>query len=330
MPLFLAIDAGGTSTRATVLDQQGTCLGFGKSGPGNPVSSGFERAIGSISEASKLALAGLSDAGTQLESVSLAMAGGSSKVPVEKIQAALHELGLRGNVMIESDLLAMYLSGTYHSNGYAVVSGTGAICARVIDFSMDRVADGLGWLVGDAGSGYWIGLAATQAVAAALDGRGAPSIMVPTMLSRLGVKATEQMHEGRPMQLQELLIAVYSLRPIELASFATLAFEAAAEGDSVAAGILQRAGEEILRSLAVVRPVGADSARLPLILGGSILRPGSAVRRVLEQELTDVEIIGVSDGLAGAASLSLRRAGIEVDAAVFSEIQRSLEKLRTS
>ncbi|ABY25225.1 hypothetical protein RSal33209_3516 [Renibacterium salmoninarum ATCC 33209] len=51
---------------------------------------------------------------------------------------------------------------------------------------------------------------------------------------------------------------------------------------------------------------------------------------MLEQELTDVEIIGVSDGLAGAASLSLRRAGIEVDAAIFSEIQRRLEELRTS
>ena len=50
----LAIDAGGTSTRAVIVDEDGSCLGFGHSGGGNPISAGFEPALASLAAAASM------------------------------------------------------------------------------------------------------------------------------------------------------------------------------------------------------------------------------------------------------------------------------------
>lgn len=390
MSLYLALDAGGTSTRATVLRPDGSCLGFGISGPGNPISSGFARAISSLTEASSQALASLPAAERSFDTATLAIAGGSLEMPVEKIRAALAPLGLQAKAMIESDLLAMYFSGTYHSNGFAMISGTGAICARVLDSEVDRISDGLGWLIGDDGSGYWLGQAAVRAVAAALDGRGPDTLMVASLLERLGIPSrnssasgnpalhSASLHRasshrvepagepakelirgpwraGRPVHLQSLLQTVYALRPIQLAAFATVVFDAAAENDQVAVKLLDDAANLLLHSLSVVWPAaeqatgtqaigaqvtgtqatGTQSAadqlpgnRLPVVLGGSILRHGSPVGNAVERGLPGADIIRVADGLAGAAALALRRAGIAVGPEVFARIKTSLDRLR--
>lgn len=327
MTFFLALDAGGTSTRAAVLDDRGTCWGFGSSGAGNPISSGIERVIDSLAEATSRAMdiAGL--AGATLEGASLAMAGGSAARPLEQIQTALEKHGLQNTAVIEHDLLAMYMSGTHHPDGFALVSGTGSVCARIEQFETSRVADGLGWLMGDHGSGYWIGHEVVLAVAAALDGRAEQTLLSASLLEQLSVPPSSAQHEGRSVALQSAVQSIYALRPIQLASFAILAFEAAEQGDPIAVGILRRAGAALLHSLSVVRP---ESTELPLVIGGSILRAGSPVAEEIEARLTGTEIIRVEDGLAGAASMVLRRAGITVDEAVFGRIKNSLSALRNT
>lgn len=322
---FLALDAGGTSTRASIVDAAGTCLGFGASGPGNPVSSGIERATSSLVDATSRALAGLSATVDELAGASVAMAGGSMNMPLDAIQAGLGTFGLQNPAVIESDLLAMYLSGTHHPDGFALISGTGAICARVEQFTTSRVADGLGWLLGDHGSGYWIGQRVALAVVGALDERAAPTLMTPALLERLAVPRSNSRFEGRPAELRSLLAEVYALRPIQLASFATIAFDATEQGDPIAAEILHRAGSELLHSLSAVR---LTETTLPLVIGGSILRQGSPVARTVEEALAGTDIIRVDDGLAGAASMVLRRAGIAVDEQVFTRIRDSLQELR--
>lgn len=48
MPTFLAVDAGGTSTRSVLVTADGACLGYGTAGGGNPISSGTERAASAV------------------------------------------------------------------------------------------------------------------------------------------------------------------------------------------------------------------------------------------------------------------------------------------
>lgn len=324
-PLYLALDAGGTSTRATLLDATGKCLGYGRSGPGNPVSSGLDLVMNSFQTAIGQALEMAGNASAEYQILTIAMAGASTHLPLGGMAEAFETINPRGEVVIESDLLATYFSGTYHSDGYALVAGTGAVCARIKDFRLDRVTDGSGWLLGDSGSGYWIGYHVARAVASDLDGL-APSTAMTLMLSeRLGLVAGSSTFEGRPAMLQALIQSVYKLRPIELASFATIAFQAASDGDPVAQDLLRTAGELLSHSLRSTRSAEVTG---PLILGGSILSTRSLIEEKLAPELAGQEVARVPDGLAGAASMALRQAGIQVDQEIFERIASSLTALR--
>ncbi|WP_394940467.1 N-acetylglucosamine kinase [Psychromicrobium sp. YIM B11713] len=322
---FLAVDAGGTSTRAVVLDSSGKCRSLGRSGPGNPVSSGFELAVNSLQDAIQQAIHDSEKLPENFHSVTLAIAGGSTQLPLDRLTSRFSKLGLTGKIVIDSDLLATYCAGTYHSDGYALVAGTGAVCARVKNFSLDRVVDGTGWLLGDGGSGYWIGYHVARAVAADLDGRALSTGMTPLLAARLGLLASSATFEGRPVQLQELIRTVYHLRPIELASFATIAFEAAAAQDAVALGILRSAGTALAHSLSAAQLPEVDG---PVVLGGSILSVDSVIVEELATGLSGREVFKVPDGLAGAASLALRHGGVQVDQQIFETIKQSLSMLR--
>ncbi|WP_160318948.1 N-acetylglucosamine kinase [Arthrobacter sp. ERGS1:01] len=328
---YLAIDAGGTSTRAVFLSARGECLGYGISGGGNPVSRGFEGAIDSLLEASEKALGGT---GNRFHSVTLGMAGASLELPTHLFQQRFITLGLAHEVLIESDLLAAFYSGTYQDNGYALIAGTGAVAARVTESRLAAVADGTGWLLGDDGAGFWLGSQVVRAVAAALDGRGAPTALTELVLAELDITLDPGVRtQGRVGAQQQLIVKIYEMRPIELSRFAPMVF--AVRDDAVAADIIERAADALARTLGAV--IEADTPG-PLVFGGSVLTKGGAVAAAVTARLADklgaaagsepLAPVLVHDGVVGAAVLALKRNGVEVDAAVFGRITESLAALR--
>ncbi|MDQ6739163.1 MAG: N-acetylglucosamine kinase [Actinomycetota bacterium] len=334
MQNILAFDAGGTSTRAVILDRLGSCLGYGRGGSGNPVSSGFTVALASLRGALEGAAAQLGTASGGYSSAVIAMAGSSVHTSADLLSGELAALGLRGSLVIEADLLATFFSGTFHVQGYALVAGTGAVGARIKDGRLDAVADGMGWLLGDAGSGFWIGHHVVRAVTAAVDGRGPRTLLTAALMDALGIDpGLAAIIQGRPVAAQQMVDALYDLRPVELARFAPLAFEAAqnkSAPDPVAREILEGAARALSGTLgAVIDP----STRGPVVFGGSILSRDSPLASSVERSLPGpalegAGVIRVADGVVGAAVLALRHAGVTVDAAVYSRIGNTLAALR--
>ncbi|MDO5754075.1 N-acetylglucosamine kinase [Arthrobacter sp.] len=342
MQKFLAIDAGGTSTRAVLVDPAGYCHGYGTAGGGNPVSRGFGPALDALVQASTLALGGRPAA---IEGVLVAMAGASLELPLHLFQAGFKPLGLAGNVMIETDLLAMFYSGSCHDEGLALIAGTGAVGARIAGSQLAAVADGTGWLLGDKGSGFWLGREIAQAVAAALDGRGKATALTELVLAELGIAWEPHARtQGRLRAQQQLISRVYEQSPIELSRFTPLVFTV--QEDDVARDIIERAANALAKTLLAVS-LGVESdgaariAARPLVFGGSVLTKGSTVAQAVVDTLTAnnsepgsgintaITPILVDDGVAGSAVLVLKRHGIDVDAGVFSRIQDSLAALRS-
>ncbi|MBA9007865.1 N-acetylglucosamine kinase-like BadF-type ATPase [Actinomadura cellulosilytica] len=96
-----------------------------------------------------------------------------------------------------TDIAVAFAAGTSAPEGIVVFSGTGAGAAVINDGTIVQRADGYGWLVGDQGSAVWLGRQAVEATLAALDGRGAPTLLaesVPRAL--LGPLAPGLMTEG--------------------------------------------------------------------------------------------------------------------------------------
>ena len=326
---YLAVDVGGTSTRAAVVDDEGACVGYGTAGSGNPTSSGSVAAVSSILTAARAAMeeSGLAAVDLAAATVGIAGAGGATG---PKLHAELVGGGMPGNLTLEPDLLAAFHSGSIAGDGYALVAGTGSAAVRVRGGRIEATCDGLGWLLGDGGSGFWIGHRAVLAASSALDGRAPSTALVGLVLATLGIEETGTRDpSGRSSALQHMVAPIYQLRPIELSRFAPLVFEAEANGDDVARQIADSAAAALAGTLATVV---VPDVRGPLVLSGSVLsKQPSVARRILESARIadhDPTVITVTDGLAGAVVLALRRAGVTVDDGVFACIQASLAALR--
>lgn len=318
---LLAVDAGGTSTRAALLTGAGTCLGVGRGGRGNPVSDGADAAAAAIGTAIAHALAQAPSVPPgEVTAVTVAMAGGTvGSGGTDWLRPALEHIGVRAPVRIEPDLLAMFASGTPEPDGYGLVAGTGSTSVRVRHGEVDLTADGLGWLLGDSGSGFWIGHQVARAVALDLDGRGPATTLTPAALTTLGIDHGGAPDlNGRSAALAGLVSAVYLASPLRLATLAPLAF--ADPADQVSNRIVTDA-EGALAQL--VLDVARPELPGPLVVGGGV----ATQARILDSVTAAVRAGGVTgpvhrvdDGLVGAQVIALRRAGIEVDEALFARL----------
>lgn len=168
--------------------------------------------------------------------------------------------GIR-EVAVAHDATTSYLGALGDTPGAVVAAGTGSVTLAVGTRSVARV-DGWGYLVGDAGSAFWIGRAGMQAALRAFDGRGR---MTPL---------TERMREVFP-DLSAAYVELQSddRKVSRIASFAQVVDEVA-DDDPVAAGILDEAAAELSESvLAGLRRVGSMGAQAPRVCAlGQVLR----------------------------------------------------------
>jgi glucosamine kinase len=324
MPMLLAVDAGGTSTRAVTMDPSGKAYGYGRAGSGNPTAAGVDNAVDAIGAAAEEAGAGVFE---EAESLAvLAMAGVRSTRFRERVTARLDALGWR-RIEFQPDLLGIFHAGTHLSNGYCLIAGTGTIAARVAGGRLDRVVGGKGWLLGDAGGGFWIGRRVARAVVAALDGQQPPTALTGLVLDAMGIARPTGTPGDQARALAELVPAVYSKRPIQLAEFAPLAF--AVHDDPTARSILVAASAALARLVAAVRVAELDG---PVVGGGSVLVRGllaapPELRAELVPPAGDTEVVPVADGVVGACVLALRSVGVEVDERLFQQLRAEITRV---
>ena len=197
-PYVIGVDAGGTKTRAAVLTLGGALAGSG-TGPGANPNSGGDTA-GALTTALSAALGDLDRSLVQGGVFGIAGAGSAGRpAAVAAARRAWHAVGLSGSPSVVTDIAVAFAAGTSASEGIVVFSGTGAGAAVISDGAIVQRADGYGWLVGDQGSAVWLGRQAVEATLAALDGRGAPTLLaesVPRAL--LGPLASTLMADGAP------------------------------------------------------------------------------------------------------------------------------------
>lgn len=320
---LLAIDVGGSTSRATLVDATGRCLGQGRNRGGNPASNTPEQAASAIISAVEAAVA---DAGGPLdiELALIALAGPRAHVAQDRLEQAFRENGLTGPLVFAGDLEAMLASVTAARDGYCIVAGTGAGAVRIRGCTIEAVVDAAGYLLGDLGSGYWLGHHAAIAVTADLEGRGEKTALTAALLGAFGISYTEEKaFSGRQLCLQQFVDAIYKMRPIELARFAPLVI--ANRTDPVAAGLIAQSEAYLLADFKMIFDANMPG---PVALGGGIaphlLELPGALSEVVRAagQTPDIRIAG--DGSVGAVVLALRATGAEVDEATVKTVAASM------
>ncbi|GAA0484917.1 N-acetylglucosamine kinase [Paractinoplanes deccanensis] len=245
------MDAGGTSSRAVVATTTGTVVGRGQAGPGNPLTAGPARAAASVAAAVRDALQGRPP--EQIGAATLGIAGPAT---ASQFAPALAALGVTAPVTVTGDVVTAFASGTPAPHGAVLIAGTGAIAAAVRAGAVERTSDGLGWLLGDEGSGRWLGL---RAVRTAVRTWSTP--FAARVATQVGVATAD-----------EMVYWAQALPWNEIGDLAPLVCETARAGDPHATALVAEAVAHLVHTL---DDLGADG---PIVLGGGLLACDTPVR----------------------------------------------------
>jgi N-acetylglucosamine kinase-like BadF-type ATPase len=298
----LGIDAGGTKTVCQLADAEGNVLAETRSTGANLQAAGelqVEKVLHEVMEEA------IGDRPIVPAVICLGIAGVDRPDDAAVVRAIMKRIGYKARVLVVNDALVALEAGAAGQPGIVIISGTGSISYGRNARGEAARAGGWGYVLGDEGSGYWIGRAALRAVLREADRRGDKTALTPILLQHFGVS-----------EAQELIHEVYhtNLKPAAIGALARGVAAAFAQGDQVAIGILRGAANELESSaLSVARRLEMIGTSFVFILGGGIFR----AIPWLEQELTrrlPVSAPGVKVRLldrepaSGAVALALKEA----------------------
>lgn len=295
----LAVDAGQGGTRAILLAADGAVLSQGEAGgvrhlgaEGGPASTAAV-----VIGAGRAAIADHPGPRTVVVAIS-----GWTQDAARRDELKQHLVPALpdADLWLTSDAVAAFFASPPDGARVSLAVGTGSVAAAADGSGTWALVDGLGHLLGDDGSGFWVGQRGLASALAAADGRGGSDVLLSLAIQRFGDIATipERVY-GDP-------------NPVAcVAGFAVDVVAAAADGDPSAEAVIGEAGELLARTAdaAASRVVGEGSVTV-LVTGGLMGGPGpllDALTGALERRRPGSRVARARQRpLDGAALLALR------------------------
>jgi N-acetylglucosamine kinase-like BadF-type ATPase len=292
--LTVGVDAGGTSTVAA-LARNGEFERVLRGGPANATSGGIERAAATIA-----GLVGELAGGSPAALFVGASGAGRARIAAQ-LRAALQARIPGTRIDVTDDVAIALRAVVPEGPGIVLVAGTGSIAYAESGERTVRVG-GAGYLLGDEGSGFSIGLAAAKLLARTYDGRARADETTEFVARELAV-------DGRDALLDALYGSSFDVARI--ASLARGIVALASAGNRAATKLAQAAAAELadlVKSAAL--QAGVLEAGPAVALTGGLLRENSLLTFVLETriggDLPGVSIRRQADRGEGPARAALR------------------------
>src|SRR5215212_5188146 len=273
----LGLDAGGTKTVCLLADATGHVISSAR-GPGANLQAQGELEVEKVlHEVMESALAGRPIAPA---AICLGIAGADRPDDAAMMRGIMRRIGYKSPTLVVNDALVALTAGAGDGPGIVVICGTGSIFYGRNEDGKAARSGGWGYILGDEGSGYWIGRRALAAVVRHADGRGPATTLAPRILEHFRVR-------GVPDLVQE--VHLRDPRRHRVASTAPAVQAACDEGDVVAREIVDRACDELVAAAgSVAERLAMRGLVFPLVLAGGVLRVLPALRQQLLARLPDV------------------------------------------
>lgn len=304
MHYYMGIDGGGTKTTCLLSEENGTIIGKGVAGPSNYHVIGVEQTQAAIHGCMKEAIAQSGREITNIQGITLGMAGVDRPEDHLVINRILNASDTKFcSITTDNDAVIALAGATVARPGVVIICGTGSISFGINQRGERARAGGWGPILGDEGSGYDIGRRAMAAAARDADGRGPNTILKRMLVEHLHIPSIESLigrvHEqGMPRH--------------EIASLARLVVGAADKGDPVAQDILSYAGVELASgAIAVIRRLNMELDTFEICLAGGAFRAKGLIGDTINQLVRDVapQAVVVSprfEPVVGALLLALK------------------------
>lgn len=227
----IGIDAGGTKTLG-ILYKENQAIDRVKGEMGNPIVN-FDIAVNNVVQVIENLLLKNKLNYSNISHISIGMAGASTLLP--ELTSAFKEK-LQCNFSIESDLKMSHIATFKNKDGNLFIAGTGSslLCRKNGQFIQKG---GWGHILGDEGSGYWIGKQILKTYINFLDYNETPMDFLDLL------PAIQQFLPSR----QSIINTVYNSPKTEVAKLATLYLDYT--NNLFLASIAQQAGKDIAKAL---------------------------------------------------------------------------------
>lgn len=227
----IGIDAGGTKTIG-ILYKETQTIDRGKGEMGNPIVN-FDTAVNNVVQVIENLLFKNKVNYSNISYISIGMAGASTLIP-ELTSAFTKKLHCKFS--IESDLKMSHIATFKNKDGNLFIAGTGSslLCRKNDQFIQKG---GWGHILGDEGSGYWIGKQILKTYINFLDYNESPMDfldLLPTI---------QQIFPNR----QSIINTVYNSPKTEVAKLATLYLDYS--NNLFLTSIAKQAGKDIAKAL---------------------------------------------------------------------------------
>ena len=256
----LGVDGGATKTLAAVLDLESRAIHLGRGGPSNEDAVGAAAAVQALLIASEEALGRAGITSDRLGAGVLAVAGTDTEDLAQNVRTARAD-----NWIVVNDVVAAWATATGGGPGVAAIAGTGSNVFGVGPDGRGWRAGGWGHLLGDEGSGYWLGVQSIKAALADREGSGpatALSDAAPVFFEQPSVEAVAARVYSKPLTKGE--IAAFGIETAKLAE----------RGDAVARALYERGAAELGEQIVAVIRATDLAGDFPVGLIGSAFKAG--------------------------------------------------------
>jgi glucosamine kinase len=296
--VVLGVDAGGTRTTAAVADARERILARAEEGPGAVRPGAAQTAAETIARACFDALQ-RARAAAPASTLVVGASGAGREPERTQLEEALAAAGIAERVVVVTDADLALSAAFGWEAGIVLIAGTGSIAwARLPDGTLAR-SGGLGWLLGDHGSGYDLALRALRSALLAHEGMGHPTRLLQKIANHLDVA---------PGDLPRWAMQA---TPADIAALAPDVLDCAKEKDPIARAIVRDATQMLALHVAVLASRFPEDVAVPVAFGGGLLSKRADYRRKVVSALkrfapgTVVQKQPV-DAALGAVRLALR------------------------
>ena len=296
MKIYAGLDCGGTKTHCVLVDEIGNIIGSGFGGPSNYLFCGRDEARKNIKKCISNAFKNATITEVSLETVfvgSAAIKLGCGSTHIDFFSTCINA----NNIICDSDLRQIWFGAARDNPAIISIAGTGAItcyCSKELYIK----TSGWGPLLGDEGSGYYIGHKSVQMTMKILDGRVGNQEFMEEICNHYGVYTAQDMLR---------YFAKGDIRS-EIASCTIPVCNLYKKNNLLAKEIIENAAYEIALSIITTIKKAKLAVKLPVIMSGSLLQKTSPLYNLVsahlmknEAGISEIIIPNIDPGVASAA-----------------------------
>jgi glucosamine kinase len=262
MTLYMGIDGGGSNLRVTIVDENLQIQAESQHASANPSIVGKSESAYRIQYTMRDAMARAKLAPQDVRAVGIGVAGASASHSADWLIGVVSAVAPKALIVPSGDMEIALVGSHGERRGVLILSGTGSVAYGINAEGKNMQVGGWGYLLGDEGSGYWLGWQSLQRMVQAADGRAEAPSYRKRILQELAL--------AREKELITWLYAAPVPRTREIAALAPFVLQAAETGDAFALELVERAAHELE---AMVRTVQKHLGLTvpPVAFAGSLL-----------------------------------------------------------